>query len=89
MEEILKIVKDSFYIKLEEEEGITQKDLGLVDLSVAFSPVIQFKGDRPVEVTETIGGKYIVHGQMPQTVDAEMLTVMRYRYLSDRHNPFR
>lgn len=89
MKDVLKIVQEEFYSQLEQEEGITKKDLELVDLSIAFSPVIQFNGDKPVEVTETIGGKYIVHGQIPQTVDAEMLTVMRYRFLINRTNPFR
>jgi hypothetical protein len=89
MDEVLKCVRDQYYQELEQEEGITKADLTLVDLSIAFSPVIQFKGSRPVEVTETIGGNYIVHGELPQTVDAEMLKVMRYRYLSNRTNPFR
>lgn len=60
----------------------------MVDLEIGFSPVIQFKGGRPAEVIETIGGKYIVQGEMPQTVDKTSLKVMRYRYLSNRKNPF-
>lgn len=74
--------------ELEESEGISESDLDLVDLEIGFSPVIQFKGGRPAEVTETIGGNYIVHGEMPTTVDAETLKIMRYRYLSTRKNPF-
>jgi hypothetical protein len=88
MDNILEFVRDLFYNTLEQEEGITKSDLMLVDLSIAYSPVIQFKGGSPVDVTETIGGNYIVHGALPQTVDAEMLKVMRYRYLSNRTNPF-
>ena len=85
---LLNDLKKQFFKELEESEGITESDLELVDLEIGFSPVIQFKGGRPAEVTETVGGNYIVHGEMPTTVDAESLKVMRYRYLSQRTNPF-
>lgn len=88
MEDLEKILTDHFYKELEESEGITKEDLELVDFDIAFTPVIQFKGGHPVEVTETVGGNYIIHGEFPMTVNSEQLKVMRYRYLSNRNNPF-
>lgn len=85
--ELLKNQEDSFFKKLFEEEGITKEDLEFVDLEINFSPVIPYKGDRPVEVIETIGGNYIVPG-VPHTVTPLLLKIMRYRYLSNRKNPF-
>lgn len=86
--EMVKELRTQFFKELEESEGISESDLEWVDLEIGFSPVIQFKGGNPVEVTETIGGGYIVHGEIPMTVDIETLKIMRYRYLSNRKNPF-
>jgi hypothetical protein len=85
---ISKELRSQFFKELEESEGISESDLELVDLDIGFSPVIPFKGGSPAEATETIGGNYIVHGEIPMTVDAETLKIMRYRYLSNRKNPF-
>jgi hypothetical protein len=85
---ISKELRSQFFKELEESEGICESDLELVDLDIGFSPVIPFKGGSHAEATETIGGNYIVHGEMPMTVDAETLKIMRYRYLSNRKNPF-
>ncbi len=86
--EMVNELRKQFFKELEESEGISESDLELVNLEIGFSPVIQLKGGNPVEVTETIGGGYIVHGEMPMTVDVETLKIMRYRYLSNRKNPF-
>ena len=83
LKEIITSHDNNYYKVLFEEEGITKEDLKLVDLRW-FSPVIPFKGGRPVEVTETIGGHYIVPGYPAHSVPKEMLTIMRYRYLANR-----
>lgn len=81
--------REKYYQQLFEEEGISKEDLDMVDLDIGFSPVLPFRGDKyPAEVIETIGGDYIVHGHPFNPVSAEMLKVMRYRYLSNRKNPF-
>lgn len=70
------------------KEGITKDDLDLVMLDINFSPVIALCGESirdAVEVTETIGGKYVVHhGLITNPVAADELKVMRYRYLISR-----
>ena len=68
------------------EEGIFKEDLGLVDLDIAFSPVIACKGDFPREVIETIGGKFLLvnHPLFSSALTKDELTVMRYRYLINR-----
>jgi len=86
LENILKNQREQFYKSLEQDEGITQQDLELVDLEIDFSPVIPFHGGKPVEAIETMGGAFYVTGY-PNIVSAEMLKVMRYRYLSQRKNP--
>lgn len=87
--EIAETLNKLFWDTLKDEEGITPEDLEMIDLDIEFSPVIQFKGGKPVEVTEATGkGQYIVNGMIPQTVGELMLKVMRYRYLSNRNNPF-
>lgn len=88
MKNILTGLEEQFWKELEESEGITKEDIEFVDLEIGFSPVLQFKNSKyPAEVTETIGGNYIVHGEMLQTVDPTTLKIMRYRYLSNRKNP--
>lgn len=85
LQNIVDSEKEKYYQQLFEEEGISKEDLELVDLGIAFSPVLPFRIDKyPVEVTETIGGDYIVHGHPFNPVSPEMLKVMRYRYLTNR-----
>lgn len=66
-----------------KKEGIEKEDVEFVDLDIAFSPVTPMQGAEACEVTETMGGKYIVHHPlyMDRAVSAEILKVMRYRYL--------
>ena len=68
------------------EENITKEDLELVDLDINFTPVIPCKGDRPYEVIETVGDKYLIpnHPIFNHAISKEELTVMRYRYLINR-----
>ncbi len=68
------------------EEGISKEDLELVDLSIAFTPVIPMKGDKAYEVIETVGGSYLIvnHPIINYSIPAELLKVMRYRYLIKR-----
>lgn len=72
--------------ELLKDEGISVNDLELVDLEIAFSPVIPVKGGRPTEVIETIGEKYILldFPLISYAISKEELTVMRYRFLMNR-----
>lgn len=69
------------------EEGITPEILDYVDLSIADSPVIAFRGeslDRAVETIKTVGGGYIVRHPLLEahgTHSADAIKVMRCRYL--------
>lgn len=83
LKEIVSNHEDNHYKILFDEEGITKEDLELVDLRW-FSPVIPFNNCHPVEVTQTRGGDYIVPGYPIQPVPADVLKVMRYRYLISR-----
>lgn len=83
LKQIIANEDEKYYKVLFEEEGITKEDLDLVDLRW-FSPVIPFKGCDPVDVTETMGGDYIVPGCPVNPVPSEILKVMRYRYLISR-----
>lgn len=77
----VKIIEQAYWAEL-EKEGITKDHVDLVMLDIAFSPVIPMKGEDSCEVTETIGGKYIVHHPMfTNPVSADQLKVMRFRYL--------
>ena len=66
-----------------KEEGITKADLDLIDLDIAFSPVIPIRNGTPTEAIETIGGKYLLPNfpLFGYAISKEQLTVMRYRYL--------
>lgn len=69
-----------------KEEGFTKSDLELVDLNIAFSPVIPVKGGSPTIVIKTIGEKYLLP-EFPlinHAISKEALTVMRYRFLKNR-----
>ena len=77
------LIKKEVYRILEEEEGITQEGLCMVDLDIAYSPVIPQKNGDPCEAIKTMGGKYLVqHPLCSDAVSKEILTVMRYRYLT-------
>lgn len=82
LKQILANESEKYFNVLFEEEGITKEDLEMVDLNIRFSPVLISKDSRPVEVTKTIGGDYIVPGYPINPVPAEILKVMRYRYLT-------
>ncbi len=73
-----------------KEEGITKEDLELVDLDIEFSPVIPVRNGSPTEVIETIGGKFLLPDfpLIQGAISREELTIMRYRYLINRKNPF-
>lgn len=84
---------DSFYLEkikydILKEEGITKEDLELVDLDIAFSPVIPFRGSSPMEVIKLEGGKYRIpdYPMAGLNITKEALTVMRYRYLINRQS---
>ena len=66
-----------------KEEGITKEDLSLIDLDIAFTPVIPIRNGTPTEAVETIGGKYLLPDfpLFKYAISKEELTVMRYRYL--------
>jgi len=66
-----------------KEEGITKDHLSLVDLDIAFTPVIPIKNGTPTEAVETIGGQYLLPDfpLFKYAISKEELTVMRYRYL--------
>lgn len=83
LEGLLKILNEELWEKLKEEEGITKKDVEMVDLDIAFSPVTPYKGASSCDViTKTIGGDYIIDGPMgKETISPELLRIMRYRYL--------
>ena len=68
------------------EEGITKKDLELVDLDIEFSPVIPIKGSGPMEAIKLQGGKYRVPNCLfvGLNLSKEEITIMRYRYLINR-----
>ena len=72
--------------KILKEEGITKEDLALIDLDIAFSPVIPVRNGTPTEVIETIGGKYLLPNFpiFRNAISKEELTVMRYRYLTNK-----
>jgi len=78
---------DKIITELLLEEGITKEDLELVDLEIGYSPVVPFKGSRPMEVIKLEGGFY----RIPEcpfvglNITPESLTIMRYRYLINRH----
>lgn len=84
MEKIEQIVWDIL-----AEEGITEKDLELVDLDINFSPVIPIRNGEPFEVIEAVGGGYLIPGHpiYNRAVSSQTLKVMRYRYLINRKNP--
>lgn len=88
MENVLEKIK----WKLLAEEGITKDDLDLVMLEIQFTPVIAIRGESikdAVEVTETVGGKYLVHHPLINgAVSEDELKVMRYRYLISRRNHY-
>jgi hypothetical protein len=73
-----------------EEEGITKEDLDLVDLDIEFSPVIPIRGGSPMEVIKLEGGMYRVPDCLivGLNITPEELTIMRYRFLINRTNPF-
>lgn len=55
----------------------------MIDLDIAFSPVIPVRGGDPCEAIKTVGGGYIVNHPIIQgSVSPEELKVMRYRYLT-------
>jgi len=73
---------------VQESEGITPDILSMVDLEIAYSPVIVIVGEgieEAVEAVKTKGGKYLVrHPMVHHAVSAEDLKVMRCRYLLAR-----
>ena len=81
---------DKIVWDLLKDEGITKDDLELVDLDIGFSPVIPIEGSDPCEViSKTIGGLYIIdHPVFNYAVSELSLKIMRYRYLTNRRNPF-
>jgi hypothetical protein len=72
------------------EEGITKEALELVDLDIAFSPVIPIRGGEPMEAIELEGGFYRVPDCpfIKLNLTKEELTIMRYRYLINRKSRF-
>lgn len=75
-----------------KEEGITKEDLELVDLAIAYSPVIAMRGEKfedAVEAIPCVGSKtYLIkHPIFTNAVDEETLKIMRYRYLVNRPKP--
>ena len=70
-----------------KEEGITKEDVELVDLEIEFSPVIPIKGSKPTEPIKLEGGKSIVPDcpLVGLNLSKEEITIMRYRYLINRH----
>ena len=70
------------------QEGITPELLDMVDLQIAFTPVIAIRGEQmgqSVEAIPTMGGGYIVrHPLVTGTVTADELKIMRARYLLER-----
>lgn len=87
----LKEISDFLFDERLKQEGITRDDLNLVDLSISFSPVIPFPstgafcGGAPCDVIKTVGGKYMLLTGIKMVVDEDMLKLMRYRFLTNRH----
>ena len=83
MDDLVKIVEKECWDRLKKEEGITKEDLEVIDLDIAYSPVVPIKGESPCNVTKTIGGKYLVrHFLCPEAISEDALKVMRYRFLT-------
>ncbi len=75
-----------------KEEGIDDTILDMVDLSIAYSPVIPIKNSsRSYEVKKTYGGKYLIINCpfFPEAVDEDTIKEMRARFLlyRDRMRP--
>ncbi len=90
MEKDTKDVLQKIQWHLLAEEGITKEDLELVDLDIEFSPVIPIRGGSPMEAIKLEGGKYRVPDcpMVGLNLTKEEITIMRYRYLINRKNPF-
>lgn len=89
MDSIIADLENRMWERLEAEENITKENVELVMLDIGFSPVIPMKGENPCEVVETVTGKYLVmHPMFPMAINADHLKIMRYRYLSNRKNPY-
>jgi hypothetical protein len=83
MEEIMKVVQDEMDKEF-AEEGISKEVLDMIDLDIAYSPVIPVrKGTQVCEVKKTYGGKYLIIDCpfFPNAVDKETIRVMRARFL--------
>lgn len=70
------------------EEGILPHILESVDLGIAYSPVLAFRGEGlrdAAKVTKTMGGNYLVdHPMVKHGVTPDALRVMRCRWLLAR-----
>lgn len=68
------------------EEGITEKDLKMVDLDIGYSPVIAIKGGKPMEVIKLQGNLYRVPECLfvGYNLTETEIKIMRLRYLLNR-----
>ena len=75
-------------------EGITPELLNMVDLDIAYSPVIPYKGAEPCKVSKRVGGKYLVEDEIMISNNTAMVTkdslkIMRLRYLLQREQDYK